>query len=56
MCSELENALLGLRPQAAFSRPQSQILATLMWTSKPANNINVPTTEPSTIGKTALIE
>ena len=33
----LENAALGLRPRAAFSRPQSQFFP--MRTSQPANNI-----------------
>ena len=33
----LENAALGLRPQAAFSRPRSQFFT--IWTSQPANNI-----------------
>ena len=35
----LENAALGLRPRAAFSRPQSQFFP--IRTSQPANNIHV---------------
>jgi len=35
----LENAALGLRPQAAFSRPRSQFFTIL--TSQPANNIYI---------------
>ena len=45
---KVKNCNLGLksavlRPRKAFSRPRTQILA--MWTSKPANNINVPTSQ-----------
>ena len=35
----LENAALGLRPRAVFSRPRSQFFT--MRTSQPANNIYV---------------
>ena len=35
----LENAALGLRPRAVFSRPQSQFFT--IWTSQPANNIYI---------------
>ena len=35
----LENAALGLRPRAAFSRPRSQFFP--IRTSQPANNIYV---------------
>ena len=35
----LENAALGLRPRAAFSRPQSQFFP--IRTSQPANNIYI---------------
>ena len=35
----LENAARGLRPRAAFSRPQSQFFT--IQTSQPANNIYI---------------
>jgi len=35
----LENAALGLQPQAAFSRPRSQFFT--IQTSQPANNIYI---------------
>ena len=35
----LENAALGLRPRAVFSRPQSQFFT--IQTSQPANNIYI---------------
>ena len=35
----LENAALGMRPRAAFSRPRSQLFP--IRTSQPANNIYV---------------
>ena len=39
-----ENAALGLRPRAAFSRPRSQFFT--IRTSQPANNIYISTDQP----------